>query len=153
MNEGDPADLSDVWLRILTSRKYVTKGVQVHNRAFGGKAIAPPAESKPYSLEISGRLLSFVKDVEKESREFCKPNQEYSGVIYQVVKEIRNDGASANPGFRTDVFFTPKPHDCAHADVAAFGPTIEECYLLRDWLQDIIRYAPPGNCHEVEKLR
>lgn len=155
LKEGDLAGSSDVWLRVLTNPDYITKEGKVHNRAFGGKAIAPPTAKKPYSLEFSGRLLSLVKDVEKESADFCKnPPLKYMGVIYQLVEKIRNEGKSEKPGFRTDVVYTPiKDRDEAHADVVAYDLTTENKYLLRDWLQEVIMYVPAGRCDTLEKLR
>ena len=152
LEPGQPADPADVWMRVLTNAQHVTRDGKVHNKAFTGRAIAPPTQQKPYSLEFSGRLLSLTKDVEKESADFCEPPRHYFGVMYHYVGTIRNDGKSGNPPCPFDVIYTPND-DLAHADVVAYGPTVENKYVLRDWLQEFILYAEPGKCDVIEKLR
>jgi hypothetical protein len=153
LKPGQPAKAADVWMRVLTNLQHVKKDGKIHNKAFGGKAIAPPTEQKPWSLELSGRLLSLTEDVEKESAAFCVPPLRYAGVMYQYVRTIRNDGTSENPPFLVDVIYTPQSGDQAHADVVTYGPTVEDRYVLRDWLQELVLYAAPGKCDVIEQLR
>lgn len=153
LRPGQQADAADVWMRVLTNPRHVTKSGKVHNKAFSGKAIAPPTKSKPWSLELSGRLLSFTKDVERESAAFCAtPPRQYSGVMYQQVGPIRSDGSSGDPSCRIDVIFTPN-EDEAHADVVAYDLPETDKYVLRDWLQELVSYAAPGECDDIEALR
>jgi hypothetical protein len=152
LKPGQPANPADVWMRVLTNPQHVTRDGKVHNKAFTGKAIAPPTEQKPYSLEFSGRLLSLITDVEKESAAFCTPPRQYSGVMYQYVEKIRNDGTSGHPPCPFNVIYTPN-NDAAHADVVAYGPTVESKYVLRDWLQEHVLYAAPGKCDVIDNLR
>lgn len=152
---GEPAEASDVWMRVLTDKSSWEKSGSVHNKAFTGKAVAPPMEPREWTLEFSGRLLSLVADVEKESAAFCRAPMTFSGVIFQTVENLRSDGNSfhKSTGCRTDVIYTPKNDDKAHADLVAFGPSIEHRYLMREWLQDFIQYAAPGNCAIIEAMR
>jgi hypothetical protein len=153
--EGEPADISDVWMRILTDRSYWNSKGLIHNKAFGGKAIAPPQDKKDWTLELSGRLLSLVKDIEKESREFCKPPRVFEGIMFQTVENLRSAGDQYHKatGCKTDVIYTPKPGDVAHADLVAYGPTADNKYVIRDWLQDFIQAIRPNNCAAIEVLR
>jgi hypothetical protein len=155
LNAGDAADASDTWLRVLTADYWKRDG-KIHNSAFTGQALAAPKEPQGYTLEFSGRLLSLTQDVEAEGREFCKGlRREFYGLIFQKVENLRSEGNSEHQstGCRTDVFFTPKETDKAHADLVAFGPTVEHRFLIREWLQEFIQYAAPDNCIIVEQLR
>ena len=156
---GEPADLSDVWMRILTDEKYWKRSDgSLHNAAFGGKAIAPPMEPREWTLELSGRLLSVVKNVQQESAAFCTPPRVFAGLMYQTVENLRSAGDSfhKHTGCRTDVIFTPN-NDPAHGDLVAYGftqePTQEHRYLIREWLQDFIQYVRPDKCAVIEALR
>jgi hypothetical protein len=155
VKSGEPAEATDVWMRVLTDKNFLKKDGLLHNKAFTGKAIAEPKPPREWTLEFSGRLLSLVKEVETESAAFCEPPMTFAGIIFQTVENLRSDGNSfhRNSGCRTDVIYTPKPKDVAHADLVAFGPSVEHRYLMRDWLQDFIQYASPGNCAIIEALR
>jgi hypothetical protein len=151
---GDSADASDVWHRVLTADYWRKRDGRLHNSAFTGKALAPPKQPRGYTLEFSGRLLSLTQNVEQEARAFCNPARRYHGVIFQTVENLRSDGNGfhASTACRTDVIYTPNA-DIAHADIAFYGPTTENRYLIREWLQDFIQYAAPGNCGIIEVLR
>ncbi|WP_214476055.1 hypothetical protein [Mesorhizobium sp. dw_380] len=152
LNAGDGADAADYWLRVLTNTDYWKADGTLHNAAFGGKAIGQP-DARPWSIEFSGRLLSLVKDVEKEAIEFCGDKMPFAGVMYQSVENLRTDGSAAIPSFPTNVIYTPKDSDPAHGDLVAYGPSVEHKYALRDWLQDIIQAVLPDKCNVVEQLR
>ena len=151
---GQPANANDVWFRVLTDPKYWKRDGKLHNSAFGGKAISPPKQPKGYTLELSGRLLSLTIDVEAEAKEYCTAPREYSGIMYQTVQKLRTNGTDSDPipGCPTDVIYTPNA-DTAHADLVAYGPTFENRYLIRDWLQEFIQCARPGHCGTIEALR
>jgi hypothetical protein len=153
---GAPADLTDVWLRVLTSADYWKKSDgTLHNSAFSGSAIAPPTDQRPWTLEMSGRLLSFVRNLEEESITFCTPPRVFAGLMYQTVENLRSGGNSfhVNTGCPTDVIYTPIGGDGAHADLVAYGPTHANRYLIRDWLQEFIQCIRPHDCAVVEQLR
>jgi hypothetical protein len=153
---GGAAEDDDVWMRILTNAEYLKKDGTVHNKAFGGKkAIAPPIDQQPWSLEISGRLLSFVKEIEKESIAFCSPPMVFSGLIYQTVENLRStaNGTPRSLGCNTDVIYTPKAHDDAHSDFVAYSADLDHRHLIRDWLQDFIQCVPSDKCEVLEALR
>lgn len=152
LNWGDKADVRDHWLRVLTNEAYLRADGIVHNGAFGGKAIRQP-EDRAWSLELSGRLLSLVKDVEAEARAFCGDKMPFVGVMYQSVENLRTDGSAPLPGFPTDVVFTPRDGDDAHADLVGYGPGAEHKFALRDWLQDFIQAVSSTQCNVVEQLR
>ncbi|TPK63859.1 hypothetical protein FJ930_26120 [Mesorhizobium sp. B2-4-15] len=152
LNWGDKADVRDYWLRVLTNEAYLRSDGTVHNGAFGGKAISQP-DDRAWSLELSGRLLSLVKDVEAEARAFCGDKMPFIGVLYQSVENLRTDGTSPLPGFPTDIVYTPRAGDNAHADHVAYGPTAEHKFALRDWLQDFIQAVDSTQCNVVEQLR
>src|SRR4051812_17259125 len=117
LQSGSPADERDVWMRILTRPDYLKKDGTLHNSAFSGKAaLAPPASEAPWSLEMSGRLLSLVKDIQGESEAFCVAPLIFSGLMYQTVENLRSQDSGSN----TDVIYTPKPTDDAHADFVAY---------------------------------
>src|SRR6266516_1023340 len=85
--DGDPAPQGDVWYRILTSEKYITKG-GVQHAAFLGKTIKPPPEGKnrPWQAELSGRLLSLAgthDDVQAHCLAYAKSaNRTFYGAMY-----------------------------------------------------------------------
>ena len=153
---GESAEDADVWMRVLTNSDYIKSDGTVHNSAFSGKrAIAPPADQHPWSLEISGRLLSLVASVESESRAFCSSPMVFAGLIYQTVENLRSNanGSPKSLGCVTDVFYTPKNGDAAHADLVSYGPDVDHKHLLRDWLQDFIQCVPSSRCGVIEALR
>lgn len=152
MNWGDRAEIGDYWLRVLTNEAYLRSDGTLHNGAFGGKAIGQP-DDRAWSLELSGRLLSLVTDVEAEARAFCGDRMPFVGVMYQSVENLRTDGSAPLPGFPTDVVFTPRDGDGAHADLVAYGPDAEHKFALRDWLQDFIQAVASTQCNVVEQLR
>jgi hypothetical protein len=155
---GAPADATDVWVRVLTSEGYWKRDGTLHNSAFSGSAIAAPTGNKPWTIELSGRLLSLIEKLERESRGFCTPPRVFAGLMYQTVEKLRTDG-SRFPPFPTDVIYTPidrnEYKDPAHADLVAYGPapTPPDRFLFRDWLQDLIQCVRPHQCAVVEQLR
>jgi hypothetical protein len=149
-SDGDPAEPWDVWTRVITNQEYWKKDGTLHNSAFSGKgAIAVPETERPWSHELSGRLLSLITNLQQESAGFCAGmNKQFAGVMFQTVENLR----SVASGFPTDVVHTPSD-DAAHGDVIAFGTTDEDRFILRDWLQDFIQYVRPNLLAAVEALR
>jgi hypothetical protein len=148
---GDPAEIWDVWTRVITSEEYWTKDGRLHNSAFGGKAFRPPNNPNPWTYELSGRILSFIEHLEKESVAFCKTIQkDFAGVMYQNVENLRSDGS----GFPMDVIYTPHDTDNAHSDVAVYRATDKKhIFAVRDWLQDFIQHVRSDKLAAVCALR
>lgn len=150
---GDPAEIWDVWTRVITDKRYwKTDGSgKLHNRAFGGKAFAPPYNRSPWTYELSGRILSMIEYLERESMDFCKRvEKDFAGVMYQNVENLRSDGS----GFPTDVIYTPYDQDSAHADVAVYNAAGEaHVFAVRDWLQDLIKCVKPDDLAVICALR
>lgn len=142
LSDGDPADPVDIWHRPLTSSNYWRKADgTLHNRAFTGKAISPPRDGRPWSYEFSGRLLSLVQDAHAESREFCTSRgMEFAGVVFQMVCRLRT---IARGRFPTDVVYTPKSDDTAHADIVFSKTEADDLPELRDWLQSTLIAVRP----------
>jgi hypothetical protein len=152
---GEPADIGDVWLRVITLQKYWKADGTLHNSAFGGRAIAPPDPARPWGLELSGRLLSLIKNIKAESKALCEAPREFAGIMYQTIENLRSEGDAYHrpTGCRTDVFYTPKEDDKAHADLAIYGSTVENKFAIRDWLQESIQCVRPDKCEVIEALR
>ena len=148
---GDPAEIWDVWTRVITSEDYWTTDGRLHNKAFSGKAFAPPDNPSPWTYELSGRLLSLIEHLEKESVAFCRTKQEdFAGVMYQNVENLRSDGS----GFPIDVIYTPYDEDKAHSDVVVYQATDKShIFAVRDWLQDFIQHVRADKVAAICALR
>jgi hypothetical protein len=148
---NEPAEIWDVWTRVITSKDYWTKDGRLHNTAFGGKAFAPSDNQRPWTYELSGRILSLIKHLETESVEFCETyNKVFAGVMYQNVENLRSD----HSGFPIDVIYTPYVEDNAHSDLAVYKATEKKhVFAVRDWLQDFIQHVRPGRLAAICALR
>jgi hypothetical protein len=147
LKAGDPADESDVWLRVVTNENYWKADGTLHNKAFGGGAFSP-SKDLPWRHELSGRLLSLIKNLEQECIDFC--GQKFAGVMFQTVVNLRSKGS----GFSTDVYYTPTERDEAHSDFVIFGiEDKDDIFQVRDWLQDFVQYVKPQRLAAVEALR
>lgn len=143
--DGDPAEAWDTWLRVITDRKYVKSDGTLSNNAFSGKrVIASPAKPRPWSIELSGALLSMIDDLYSYGHSFC--GVRFAGYMFQLAGKLRN------PDLATDVIYTPTA-DPAHADLVSYRLTIESKYALRDWLQDSIRCVGPDDLGAIDALR
>jgi len=141
----DPAEAGDVWLRVITNKKYWRDDGTIHNGAFAGKGGFAHVDDHPWTHDLSGRLLSLVKDLGKDCINFC--GERYAGVMFQNVETLRSE----NSGWPTDVIYTPLERDPAHADFVAFNVGNDLDYFqVRDWLQDIIQYVKPEKVEAVE---
>lgn len=143
--DGDPAEAWDTWLRVITDRKYLKSDGTLSNNAFSGKrVIAPPAKPRPWSIELSGALLSIIDDLTSYGRGFC--GDRFAGYMFQLAGRLRN------PDLATDVVYTPTA-DPAHADLVSYRLSTESKYALRDWLQDSIRCANVDDVGAIDTLR
>ncbi len=143
--DGDPAEAWDTWLRVITDKKYLKSDGTLSNNAFSGKrVIAPPAKPRPWSIELSGALLSMIDDLRAYGHGFCGDN--FAGYMFQLVGKLRNTDLA------TDVVYTPTA-DTAHADLVSYRLGIESKYALRDWLQDSIRCVRSDYIGAIHALR
>jgi hypothetical protein len=130
---GDAAEPSDVWLRPITNETHL-KRATVHHGALK-KWIEPPDDpTKPWKLEVSGRLRSLVegisadaiRKVDAQKAKLVASNKnvpsalKYCGILYSLVDEVR-----AITEFQGDVIFEPTDGDPAHANIVIRdkGPT------------------------------
>jgi hypothetical protein len=88
--DGDPAEAGDVWLRAITDEKYLERDGTLHNSAFGGKRVLGPPSTpeRPWSMELSGWLLSFIDTLEAKCTDFCS-GRLFAGVMLQSVERLR----------------------------------------------------------------
>lgn len=143
--DGDSAEPWNTWLRVVTDENYIKNDGTVANNAFSGKyVIAPPARPRPWSLELSGALLSHIPDLRVYGRNFC--GDDFAGYMFQKAENLKNDDQA------TDVIYTPTA-DPAHADTVAYRLKVEDKYFIRDWLQDIVVCAKPDNLGAIDALR
>ena len=91
--DGDPAEPGDVWLRAITDEKYLKRDGTLHNSAFGGKRVLGPPSTpeRPWSMELSGWLLSFIDRLEAKCTDFCS-ERPFAGVMFQGVDKLRRRG-------------------------------------------------------------
>ncbi len=138
--DGEPADANDVWLRNITNKNHVRPDGRLTSNAFTGSAISPPVSRRPWDRELSGRLVSLTNDFEAEGRAFCgQRNKPFMGVMYAKVERLRRE----TNGITTDVYYTPKEDDKAHADLTMAGTDDDNIGFLRDWLQEVLRVSKP----------
>jgi hypothetical protein len=148
LKAGDPAEADDVWLRVITNKDYWRHDGRLHNSAFGGKGGFSPSQNCPWTHELSGRLLSLVQNLRQECIDFC--GDRFAGVMFQKVENLRSEDS----GWPTDVYYTPKDYDNAHADFVSFKTKDKiDYYEVRDWLQDFIQHVKPDKLEAVEALR
>jgi hypothetical protein len=145
--DGDPAAAADVWLRAITDEKYWKRDGTLHNSAFSGKRVLGPPSTpgRLWSLELSGWLLSLIAELERKCTDFCG-GRPFAGAMFQSLEKLRSELS----GFRTDVIYTPKSDDESHADLVAFGAA--DKFVIRDWLQDILRCVRPDGLAALEAL-
>ena len=147
--DGDAAEPGEVWLRVIKEPKWIKDDGSVPNNAFSGAKVFRSPPERPWSLELSGALLSLVADLEGYGRGKCGDN--YAGHMYQVVDKLYCIEHAI------DVTFTPHPKDVppdlAHADAVSFRIVIEDKHLMRDWLQEVISTVRRNQFGPLEALR
>jgi hypothetical protein len=82
-------------------------------------ALFRPADGKPWSAEISGRLLSLAIDIREfaQRRAATTPSFKFRHLLDISVSEVRKLS-----GF--DVWLTPNDDDSAHSDLTYSGPSL-----------------------------
>ncbi|WP_431014531.1 hypothetical protein [Bradyrhizobium pachyrhizi] len=123
LTDGDPAPDGDLWYRILTSDKHITKG-RIQHGAFQGKFLSAPgaAKKRPWNAEASGRLRSLagsVKDVETHCTEYCKRvNRTFYGIMFPK-EQLAGQQIE---GLELGTYYTPIDGvDHAHSDLTFTG--------------------------------
>jgi len=158
LSDGNPADPFDVWTRVLTSDQWRSDG-RLHNGAFSGKSFLRDAPSgRPWAQEVSGALLSLIKNLREHCESFCKkiPGGEFHGVMFQTVSNLRSDGGPypRHTFFPTDVRYAPIPPDnLGHADLVTSNKSGNSAKEVRDWLQDMILAVKPRKLGTICALR
>jgi hypothetical protein len=75
--------------------------------------------ARKWSHELSGRLLSLVVDLQKESKDYCdRRKRPFAGIMYQNVEALRT---KIDDKFSTDVRYTPLAEDAAHSPAIPAG--------------------------------
>jgi hypothetical protein len=137
LTDGDPAPDGDLWYRIITSDKHITKG-RIQHGAFQGKFIGPPdpAKNRQWNAEASGRLRSLagpIPDVEAHCHDFCKnlqPPRTWYGVMFPKEKLAGQTIENLQLG----VYYTPLDSDQAHSDLTFTGNVPKDKTAERDKL-------------------
>lgn len=129
LSDGDPARHDDVWLRIITNERHITKS-GLHYAALKG-AFKPPKVNRPWSSEASGRLRSLCgapEEIASQATDYCNKlggGQKFVGLMFASVGVINDQ---LPPDHSTSVHYTPitqgKFEDAAHADLTVAGPPI-----------------------------
>jgi hypothetical protein len=126
--DGDQPASGDVWFRVLTSDKHITKG-RVNHAAFKGNFMRAPkaGSNRQWDAEASGRLRSLagsIDEVHAHAEAYCNnlstkffglmfPKKPLSGVV------VHN--------LTLDFRYTPILNgDTAHADLTFTGPVPAE---------------------------
>lgn len=129
LSDGDPARHGDVWLRVITNERYITKN-GLHYAALKG-ALKPPKADRPWTLEASGRLRSLCgtpEEIAAHAADYCQKlngGQKFLGMMFASVGTLNDKFA---PDHSTSVHYTPitqgKFEDAAHTDLTVAGPPI-----------------------------
>jgi hypothetical protein len=129
LSDGDPADDSDVWFRIVTQENHIRRG-RVHHGALKGNAIAPPepGKNRPWQREMSGRLRSragTIDQIIQHADAYCDEQTKrgggtktFQGVMFSRVEAVKLVYKNTIP---LGVHFTPLRTDRAHADLTFTG--------------------------------
>jgi hypothetical protein len=127
--DGDPAPEGDVWYRILTSDKHITKG-RIQHAAFKGNFLKVPSPDKNrhWNAEASGRLRSLagsLDDVRTNCADYCRTiNRTFYGLMFP--KEPLAGQTIEN--LQVGIYYTPiDGRDLAHSDLTLTGavPLVE----------------------------
>jgi hypothetical protein len=156
-SDGDPAPDGDIWFRVVTNEKHITRG-RIHHSAFKGNAIASPGQTKnrPWARELSGRLRSLAGDVEQEAITFCREmtaqgggEKLFHGVMYARVPKLKLT-YEHDHAIKTAVYFTPLGRDPAHSDFVFSKPwPNDENDRMIHWLSDRFEGLHPAQIHHL----
>jgi hypothetical protein len=152
LSDGDLADARDTWSRIITDPRYWKPDGTMHNRAFTGKAIAPPLQNRSWSHELSGRLLSLIASLKQESEDICQQKcRPFEGIMYRDVAGLC---AMIDGDIKADVRYTPiADEDAAHSDFVTYHTVDAHLQSIRDFLQETVRALRPANISQLDLLR
>jgi hypothetical protein len=141
VNSGDPAAPDDIWLRAITNENHIRR-TGVHHAELK-KWLGPPDDStKPWKLELSGRLRSLVGSISKDALEKVAAQKakliasnksvpstiKYCGVVHSTV-----DGIKSIADFDGDVIYDPT-EDLAHANIVVRDKGPNEILTVTDVL-------------------
>lgn len=166
LNPGEPAEDSDQWVRVITFPAFINPDGTIHHQAL--KIDQPrPQDQRPWSHEMSGRLLSLTTDLDAEAIAFVRLVREialrsgkrpappfgYYGHMATTPLSIRRVDPAG-----VDVIYTPVGRaedvpDDAHSDVAFYRKTAEEIPAIRSRIQDELKIFSPDQTDELEMLR
>jgi hypothetical protein len=149
VTNGEAATDDECWFRVITNANWVNADGTISEQALKGNAFRVPNNDRPWSRELSGRLLSLVADLARDGAEFVektrklqrKPSKHlvFAGVLCGTRKNLRG---LVHHQMRTDVIHTPisppdEWADHAHSDFVVFD-CIHEVFLdeVRTFIQD-----------------
>jgi hypothetical protein len=160
VKDGDRADDADCWLRNVISATHVRRGV-LHHSALKGQLKAPsPSRNRPWSHELSGRLLSRTNDPQAEGEAYCaeriKEKAERGETVYSSIRFLGVAAALVstlrheNGVTLVDIIYTPRHGDEAHSDLVALSASDEQIMPLIDWIQDQLTVFPSGTLSNIK---
>lgn len=166
MSDGDLAEDHDCWFRVIIDARWVNADGTISEQALKNRAIAAPTDAnRPWSHELSGRLLSLTSNISVEGDAFVakirakqkKPSKHliFSGVVYGRPHNLRDQLGTQ---MRSDVVHTPisppdEWADPAHADFVIFGASTEDDLdVIRTFIQDRTKVATPAGLGEISAL-
>ena len=99
MADGDRASDDDCWFRVITDTRWINSDGSLAEQALKGNKLGPPKTLRPWSHELSGRLLSLVSDVAGDSIRFVEKVRSglngpaktvaFSGVACRIPRDLR----------------------------------------------------------------
>ena len=160
--DGGPVPDGECWFRVLLETNRTASGA-LHHSALKGRGAFNPSPGKPWTHELSGRLVSLAgasDDIVAQAEAFAARSRQnfvdrgkpvpskcrLAGWICARTTEIARTFAN---GVEAKVVYTPNA-DIAHADVAAFNATADDgLEPLRAHLQKSVRVVTKA---DVAKL-
>jgi hypothetical protein len=121
--DGDPAPDGDLWYRILTSDKHITKG-RIQHAAFKGRFLnpPPPERNRPWTAEASGRLRSLagtIEAVDAHCKSYC---HQFSGKFCGIIFPKEQLAGQMIENLEVGIYYTPSfSGDQAHAALTFTG--------------------------------
>jgi len=145
------ADVGDAWYRRVLKKSELAETRNDLAQKLKGQFVRPPEGNiRPWSLELSGRLLSISGDVVEDAtrksselnRVLTKPRYEFRGLFFASVCEVRQCGAGA-----FDVYLDQTVDDRAHANLVVYDAGVDaegeiDQSLLLDLVERIEFIAP-----------
>jgi hypothetical protein len=143
VEDGDPAAIEETWLRPVTNETHLVRRQSVHHGSLK-KWLGPPEDAtKPWKLELSGRLLSLVETISGDAANKVESQRaklaaagkgipsalQYCGILHSSVEAIR-----AITDFSADVIYEPN-EDEAHANIVVRDKDASEILTVVDTLR------------------